>query len=281
MGRIENKVAIVTGGASGMGAGTVKRFIEEGAKVIIADVQEARGRAFAKSLGANAHFMYCDVRSEDNIEEVVQTAVKRWGRLDCMFNNAGRGGNHTDIDKITVEEWEEFHAVLLRGVFLGIKHAARVMKKQRSGSIINTSSVAGMRACYGPHPYSSAKAAVIHLTKATAMELAKDFVRVNCIAPGGIATLIFGTSAGLSVEETEQLLPNVSAAMAQMQPIPRTGMPADIAAAALWFASDESSFVTGQTMVVDGGLIAGQSWEKVIDLWNQFRDSLGVGSQGR
>lgn len=281
MGRLDGKVAIVTGGAAGMGAGTVKRFVKEGARVVIADLQVERGKSLAKALGPDVVFARCDVTQEADVAGVVDLAVRTWGRLDCMFNNAGRGGDHVDIDKITVEDWDDFHAVLLRGVFLGIKHAARVMKAQGSGAIINTSSVAGIRACYGPHPYSSAKAAVIHLTRAAAMELAKDMVRVNCIAPGGIATQIFGASAGLSPDQAEQLLPVIVETMKHMQPIPRAGLPEDIAAAALWLASDDSTFVTGQTVCVDGGFTVGQPWERTIEMWNLFRDGLGVAPQGR
>lgn len=279
MGRLDGKVAIITGGASGMGAATVERFVAEGAKVVIADILVDKAKAMAGALEPNCGFVHCDVRSEADVSGAVDFAVSRWGRLDCMFNNAGKGGDMHGISETSLEQWEEFHAVLLRGVFLGMKHAARVMKKQGSGSIISTSSVAGLRACYGPHPYSSAKAAVVHLTRAVAMELATHSIRVNCIAPGGIATAIFGVSAGLTQEQSERLLPSLIPGMAQSQPIPRAGMPRDIASAALWFASDESSFVTGHVMPVDGGLIVGRSWEAVVEQWNAFRTQLGVDAQ--
>lgn len=280
MGALNKKVAIITGAASGMGAGTARRFIAEGAKVIIADVQDDKGRMFAKELGPNAIYQHCDVSKEQDVQDAVDLAVKTFGRLDCMFNNAGIGGNHTAIDKITLDEWRRFHAVLLDGVFFGIKHAARVMKAQNFGSIINTSSVAGIRACYGPHPYSSAKAAVAHLTRAAAMELARHFVRVNCICPGGIVTSIFATSANLSSNEAEASYDKLTEAFAQAQPIPRAGQPADIAGAALWLAGDDSSFVTGQVLAVDGGLTTGQSFDQVVSSWNQFRALMGVGPQG-
>jgi NAD(P)-dependent dehydrogenase (short-subunit alcohol dehydrogenase family) len=273
---LEGKVAIVTGGASGMGAGTVRRFAHEGASVVIADVDVPRAEGLAAELAPRVTFERCNVADESDVQRVVEGTARLYGRLDCMFNNAGIGGAMTPIDELSLDEWHRFHDVCLTGVFLGMKHAARVMKRQRSGSIISTASVAGLAACYGPHPYSSAKAAVIHLTKAVAMEMAKYTVRVNCIAPGGIVTSIFARSAGLSGDQADQLMAPIAQAMMNAQPIPRAGMPQDIAGAALWLASDDSSFVTGQTLVVDGGHITGQSWDQLVATWNSFRSAMGI-----
>jgi len=190
----------------------------------------------------------------------VDETVGRFGRLDCLFNNAGFAGVHGPIDEIGVEGFDATIAVLLRGVFLGMKHAAAVMKRQGTGSIISTASVAGLHTGLGPHIYSAAKAAVIHLTRSVAMELGERGVRVNCICPGGIATPIFGKSFGLSPDQAETTIPLMKGVLEMLQPIRRPGLPEDIAHAALWLASDESSFVNGHALVVDGGLTGGRLW---------------------
>jgi NAD(P)-dependent dehydrogenase (short-subunit alcohol dehydrogenase family) len=171
-----------------------------------------------------------------------------------MYNNAGFGGVSGPIEDLDMAEYDRTMAVLLRGVICGIKHATRVMKPQGSGSIISTASVAGVGAIFGPVVYSTAKAGVIHMSKALAVELAPFGIRVNAICPGGIATPIFGKGMGLSAEQADGTVEFMKAALAQSQPIKRSGMPSDIAEAALWLASDASSFVTGHALVVDGGI---------------------------
>ncbi len=166
--------------------------------------------------------------------------------------------------------------VLLRGVFLGIKHAAPVMKKQGGGSIISTASVAGLRTGLGPHIYSAAKAAVIHLTHSVAMELGEHGVRVNCICPGGIATPIFGKSMGLSPEQADEVIPLLKGVLENLQPIKRPGLPEDIARAALWLAGDESGFVNGHALVVDGGIIGGRPWSESQLRRETLRSALGL-----
>jgi NAD(P)-dependent dehydrogenase (short-subunit alcohol dehydrogenase family) len=254
MGRLEGKVAVVTGGASGIGEGTVRLFAGEGAKVVIADVQDARGERLAEELGTATAYLHTDVGQEADVAAAVDYAVRKFGRLDTMFNNAGFGGVSGPIDELDMAGYDETMAVLLRGVVCGMKHAARVMKPQRSGSIISTASVAGIGAIFGPVVYSAAKAAVIHVSKAVAAELGEYNIRVNAICPGGIATPIFGKGLGLSPEEADASVEVMQAMLAQSQPIPRSGVPADIAEAALWLASDASSFVTGHALVVDGGI---------------------------
>jgi NAD(P)-dependent dehydrogenase (short-subunit alcohol dehydrogenase family) len=254
MGRLEGKVAVITGGASGIGEGTVRLFAGEGAKVVIADIQEARGEKLAEELGTATAFARTDVSQEDDIAAAVDLAVRKWGRLDCMYNNAGFGGVSGPIEDLDMAEYDRTMAVLLRGVFCGVKHAARVMKPQGSGSIISTASVAGVGAIFGPSVYSAAKAAVIHVSKALAVELAPAGIRVNAICPGGIATPIFGKGMGLTAEQADGTIEFMKAALAQSQPIKRAGIPNDIAEAALWLASDASSFVTGHALVVDGGI---------------------------
>jgi len=191
---------------------------------------------------------------------MINLAVDHFGRLDCLFNNAGYVGVSGPIEETSMEKFDNTIGVLLKGVFMGIKHAAPIMKKQGSGSIINTGSVAGLRASYGPHTYSACKAAVIHLTKTTAMELGEHNVRVNCICPGGIATPIFAPGLDLPPEETDKAYEMMSERLVGAQPIQRAGQPEDIAQAALYLASDLSTFVNGHPLVVDGGLIGGKNW---------------------
>lgn len=256
MGELNGKVAVITGGASGIGERSVRLFVEEGARVVIADMQEDRGQALARELGDNAAFALVEVRNEEQVKAAVELAVQRWGRLDCIFNNAGFGGVLGPIAEIPVDEFDMTFDVLVRGVFLGIKHAAPIMARQKSGSIINTGSIAGLKAGYSPHPYAAAKAAVIHLTKSVAMELGEHNVRVNAICPGFIATPLAANTVGRSDELVERVKPG----FAKAQAIPRAGEPDDIAQMACWLAGDRSTFVTGQHFTVDGGLIAGLKW---------------------
>ena len=259
MGKLDGKVAVITGGASGIGESSVRLFVREGARVVIGDVQEDRGRSLAASLGASAVFQATDVSRADAVQKLVNTAVENFGRLDCMFNNAGFGSRARPIAETPIEEFDLLLSVLLRGVFLGMKFAAQVMTRQKSGTIVNTASVAGMLAGYGSHIYSTAKAGVIQLTRSVAMELGESGIRVNCICPGSIATPIFVRGIGLTTEEENQALPVIDKALVH-QPIERAGSPDEIAAAALWLASDDSSFVTGHALVVDGGLTGGVKW---------------------
>lgn len=276
MARLAGKVALITGGASGIGEATVRRFVAEGACVVIADIQDDRGRTLAAELGARAAYVHTDVSREADVSGVIAETVARFGRLDCLFNNAGYGGVMGPIETTPVAGFDETLGVLLRGVFLGMKHAAPVMKRQGGGAIISTASVAGLRAGNGPHVYSAAKAAVIHLTRSVAMELGEAGVRVNCICPGGIATPIFGKALGLSAEQAEGTLPLIKSVLEHAQPIQRPGMPDDIAHAALWLASDEASFVNGHALVVDGGLIGGRLWSEVQQRQGLVRAALGL-----
>ena len=260
MSRLAGKVAIITGGASGIGAAAVRHFVEEGARVVIADILDAQGHELARALGDAAVYAHTDVTVETDVRGAVARCVETFGRLDCMFNNAGAGGVLGGIADIPVEGFDRTVALLLRGVFLGMKHAAPVLAAQRSGSIINTGSVAGVGVGYGGHVYSAAKAAVIHLTRSVATELGESGVRVNAICPGGIATPIFGLDAGLSQQESERTIDFMSQVLSTAQPLPKAGKPLDIARAAAWLASDDSEFVTGHALVVDGGILAGHKW---------------------
>ena len=276
MARLPGKVALITGGASGIGEATVRLFVAEGASVVIADVQDEHGRRLAGELGARATFVHTDVSREADVQAAVGEAVKRFGRLDCLFNNAGFGGVTGSIEEIPTAGFDDTLGVLLRGVFLGMKHAAPVMKRQGGGAIISTASVAGLRTGFGPHVYSAAKAAVIHLTRSVAMELGEHNICVNCICPGGIATPIFGKAFGLSVEKAEGIVPLMKGVLEQMQPIRRSGLPDDIAHAALWLAGDEATFVNGEALVVDGGLSNGRLWSEIQQRRAMLRAALGL-----
>mgnify|MGYP003700724487 CR=1 FL=1 len=256
MAELEGKAAVVTGGASGIGEATVRLFVEEGAKVVIADMQRDRGEALAAELGDAAVFVACEVRQEDQVKAAVDAAVGRWGRLDCMFNNAGFGGALGLYEEISAEEFDMTFDVLVKGVFLGMKHAIPVMRKQGGGSIINTGSIAGVAAGRGPLVYSAAKAAVIHMTKTAAMPYGEANIRVNCICPGYIPTPL---STG-AIGKPDAVVAERSTHYAERQPIPRAGTPGDIAQMALYLASDRSSFVSGQAIVVDGAAANGVMW---------------------
>jgi NAD(P)-dependent dehydrogenase (short-subunit alcohol dehydrogenase family) len=261
-GRLQGKVAVITGAASGIGAGTAERFAAEGARVVLADTDSDRGRAVADALGEAATFVTTDVSREDDVAAMIRTAIERFGRLDFLFNNAGLGGVSGPIDQTDIgDAYQRTVGVLLTGPILGMKHAAPILREQGSGSIVSTASVAGTAGGMGPHVYSALKAAVINLTRSVALELAPHGVRVNAICPGGIATNIFAPGfarAGMAVGENADVAELMRPALARMQPIPRAGEPADIAAMALFLASDESSFVSGQAFVVDGALTAGK-----------------------
>ena len=257
-GRLEGKVAVITGAASGIGAESARLFAAEGANVVLADVQDDRGQRIADELGGNARFIHTDVTDDAQVGAAVQFAVETFGRLDVMFNNAGRGHPEGLISNLKPEMYRESVDVLLGGVLFGIKHASAVMKAQKSGSIINTASVAGIGVGYGGTLYSASKAAVIHLTRILANELGEENVRVNAIAPGAIPTAIFGRGGGMDQDAAEALIPILQMGFAKAQPIPRSGSTRDIAEAALWLASDASSFVTGICLPVDGGMTTGK-----------------------
>jgi len=262
MGRLDGKVAVITGGASGIGEGTVRRFVEEGAKVLVADLDDAKGSELIDELGDDTAFLHVDVSREEDVAAMISEAKDRWGRLDCLFNNAGFGGALGPIEATSVEDYDLTMDVLLKGVFLGIKHAAPVMKAQNSGSIISTASVAGLRTGYAPHLYSVAKCAVIHLTKSVSLELGEDNIRVNAICPGFIATPL---AAGRP-DADESQIQQMREAGASSQVLGRVGEPRDIANMALFLASDESEWMTGREFVVDGGFEAGPPWSK----WPRF-----------
>ena len=257
MGRLDGKCAVITGAASGIGEATARLFVAEGASVVLADTDELRGKRIAGELGDTARFVATDVSREADVEQAVATSVEVFGGLDVMFNNAGVPGSTGGIEEIDVETWDRTIAVHLRGVFLGIRAAARIMRPQGHGSIVNTSSIAASRANMAGHDYSAAKAAISHLTETAANELGEQGIRVNAVCPGAIATSIFGRAAGLGSEEAQRTVDFMASVLSDAAPIRRVGRPSDIAETVLWLASDASGFVTGQAIAVDGGLLTG------------------------
>jgi len=251
-GRLAGRVAVVTGGASGIGKATVHRFLDEGALVVVGDLNEASGESLLAEVASRGHagrvnFERTDVADEEQMAALMAAAAEGFGCLDVVFNNAGVGGAFGPITDIDVEAWDRTFAVLARSVFLGTKHAARVMIDQGTGgSIVNTASVAGLAGGGGPQAYSAAKAAVINLTYATAAELAPHRIRVNAICPGVILT-------PLAIGADEELLKQ---AVDGVQPWPEYGRPEDMAALVAFLASDDASFVTGEAVRADGGLMA-------------------------
>jgi NAD(P)-dependent dehydrogenase (short-subunit alcohol dehydrogenase family) len=261
MGRLDGKIAVITGATSGIGLRTAEIFVAEGAKIVIAGRRAPAGEALAQKLGANCVFLKTDVTQEDQMQALIGAAIDRFGRIDCLFNNAGGPAQTGGIEGLEVDRFDAAMATLLRSVMLGMKHAAPHMRQQGFGSIINNGSIAGRLAGFSSSlVYGAAKAAVIHLTRCVAMELGESGIRVNSISPGVIATGIFGKALGLSVEAAEKT-PAVMAELARTaQPIQRAGLPEDIAYAAVFLASDESSFVNGNDLVVDGGMTGGRNW---------------------
>ncbi len=256
MDRLKGKVAVITGAASGIGRATAIKFAGEGAAVVIADLNVEGGEAAVrdcKENGGRAVFQKTDVSAEAEVKALIARALKEFGRLDIIYNNAGIVGATGSIEQTSVEDWDKSQAILLRGVFLGMKHAAPELRKAGGGSIISTASVAGIRGLLGVHAYCAAKAGVVNLTRSVALELAKDKIRVNCICPGGINTPILHRNQPGAKDAMEQW-------MATVQPIQRAGHPEDIAGMALYLASDDSEFVTGQAMVVDGGMTIGANF---------------------
>ena len=255
----ERPVCLITGGASGIGAACVHRFAAAGYHVVCGDIQTAKGKALARELGEQVLFKRLDVRSEADFAAAAEAAIGRWGRLDCLVNNAAIAGVLGPIAEIPLDEYEHTCSVVQRSVFIGMREAARAMQPRRSGSIVNIASVAGLAGGQGPHVYSACKAAVIALTKSVALELAESGIRVNAVCPGAIETPIH---TGVTDERWIERMRKIRPGLRDNQAMARMGLPEEIAAAVLWLASGESSYVTGHALAVDGGLTAGLPWRK-------------------
>lgn len=254
---IDAKVMLVTGGASGIGAGCARAFVAAGYQVMIADIQDDKGLRLAEELGAR--YVHLDVSAEADFVDAIDATIAHWGRLDCLINNAAIVGVMGPVAAIAIEEWDHAYAIIQRSVFLGTKHAARVMQPRKQGSIVNIASAAALIAGFSPHAYGTAKAAVKHFTQSTALELIEDGIRVNCICPGNIATPIHtGVTDNRWLTRIEKIRIN----QRDDQPLPRFGLPEEIAEAALWLASERSAYVVGHALVIDGGLLAGRHWRQ-------------------
>jgi NAD(P)-dependent dehydrogenase (short-subunit alcohol dehydrogenase family) len=274
MGRLEGKVAIVTGATGGIGEASVRLFASEGAKVLAADVEDERGRRLEARQKGNVVYRHVDVSSEEDIKGAVKAAVDKWGRLDVIFNNAGIVGAVGPIEAVKVEDFDRTLRVNLRGVFLGMKHASPVMRAQGSGSIINTASTAAALAGFGNHIYSASKAGIVQLTRSVSMELGEAGIRVNCISPGYVPTPMIGIARSLTRDEAEAKMHIIEDAFRDAQPLRGPIMPEEIAKAALFLASDESRFVTGQNLFVDGGVTGGKMWRDYQRSTNALREAL-------
>ena len=256
MGRLDGKVAAITGAASGFGAAAARLFVKEGAKVVLGDIQDDKGKAIAAELGSSAVFVHCNVTSEDDIAKLVDTAVSKFGQLDIMYNNAGIVGAVGPIDTTPANEWTRTVDIHLNGTFYGMKHAARVMKPRKTGSIVSMASTAGIMGGLGPHAYCAAKHAIVGLTKNVAAELCHFGIRVNAIAPAGMATAMV---ADVTVGDHTNLDATIKALAANSPLKGRAGVAGDVANAALWLASDESGYTTGHTLTTDAGTTTGAS----------------------
>ncbi len=262
-GRLDGKVAVITGGVSGIGLGAVELFVAEGAQVVAADIQDEKGAMLEKRFAGRVRYAHCDVTQDAEIAAAMNLAAEAFGGLDILFNNAGISDRMTTLEEVTPEGWNWIFDILVRGPALGMKHAQPLMAKRGGGSIINTASIAGLQAGFGPLAYSSAKAAVIHMSRVAAAQLSQQGIRVNAICPGLIATSIFGASIGMTREVADQMAAMVAQNGQVAQPVKKPGLPDDIAQAALYLASDAAAFVTGTHLVVDGGITIGgrHSWD--------------------
>ncbi len=277
MGILDGKVALITGAAGGIGRATSKLFIEEGAKVVMADIWDEMGEKIAQELGQNAVYIHSDVSQESDIKNTINLAVEKFGSLDIVFSNAGNPGPGGGIEDIPTDEFDKTVAIHLRAAFLFMKHSIPIMKKQGSGCFLTTSSVAGFQQGMGTLPYSLSKAGIIQLTRIAAVELGIFGIRANAIAPGGIATGIFGQGMGISRNGAEKMAELMKGTLAEGQAIRRAGLPEDIANAALFLVSDSSSFITGETLKVDGGLLSGripQDPEESQERWVEMMKKL-------
>ena len=256
-GRLEGQVAIITGATSGIGEGTAERFVEEGARVVVVGRSEERGNAVASRLGDQAVFSQADITREKDIVAMVECARKHFGRLDCLFNNAGDSRSSFGIEELTEDTFIYDMKLLVGSILFAVKHSLPLLREQGSGCIINNASISGMASGYGPLVYSAAKAAVIQMTRSLAMELANDHIRVNAISPGVIQTPIFGRVLGYGEGKTRETLEEVGGWLGSFSHQGRPGTPKDVANAAVFLAGDESAYITGHNLVVDGGISMG------------------------
>jgi NAD(P)-dependent dehydrogenase (short-subunit alcohol dehydrogenase family) len=256
MGRLSGKVALVTGGAQGIGAACVVRMAQEGAKVAIVDILDSPGKALAEEVGANARYFHADTSSESQAKRAIADTLREFGRIDVLVNNAGISGVNKPTHEITEKEWDRVQAVNVKGVFFFTKHAYQPMRASGGGSIINLSSIYGLVGAADIPPYHASKGAVRLMTKVDALFYARDGIRVNSIHPGFVWTPLvehYLAAMGGDLAAMGGDLADRRKALDELHPIGRMGDPDDIAWAVVYLASDESKFVTGSELVVDGG----------------------------
>ena len=281
--RFSGKTVIITGAASGIGAEATRLFASEGATVFASDIDDDGGSRLESETDGDVRYRHCDVCSPEDIRKLMDGAAEETGGIDVVFNNAGAGGARPGIDEIEPDEWDRTMDLLLRSVAMGIRYAVPHMKGRKGASIVNVSSVAAVGPGYSPTAYAVAKAGVLHLTKCAATDLAQHGIRVNAVQPGFINTNIFTSS----LEVPEEMVDTAKAAIAQMssnaQPVMRGGQPRDIAEAVAFLASEAAGFMTGASMIVDGGITLGprHSWDPETPGMFEALEAMEKQAQGR
>ena len=276
MADLSGKVAVISGAASGIGLAGVETFVEAGARVIAADIQDEKGRALETRFGIDTvRYIHCDVTDLAELDALMEGAVSHFGQLDVVWNNAGHGGTPATVEELDEEGYDQTMNLLLKQVFFGTKFAVERMK-EKGGSIINTSSISALEAGWAPITYSVAKCGVAHFSRIAAAQVAKHNIRVNAILPGFIATSIFGASMGLPREVADQMAEMLAQQGGSMQPIGRVGRGGDIAEMAAFLGSDAATFITGSQFTVDGGITVGprHSWDE--EAGGPILDALGI-----
>jgi NAD(P)-dependent dehydrogenase (short-subunit alcohol dehydrogenase family) len=277
MADLTDKIAVITGAASGIGEAGVETFVAAGARVVAADIQEEAGRELETRFGADrVRYVRCDVTVQSDLEAAMALAADAFGGLDILFNNAGAGGTPATVEDFDSEGFDRAVALLLKSVFVGTHAAVPYMKQRGGGSVINTASIAGVMAGWGPIIYSVCKAGVVHFTRLAAAELSHHRIRVNAIAPGFIATSIFGSAIGQGPDEARAFARTLAETARSTQPLGRVGEGIDIAEAAAFLASDAASFISGIDLVVDGALTTGpeHAWRR--DVLDPVSQAMGL-----
>ena len=274
--RLDGKVAVITGACSGIGLATLELFIEEGARVLAADVQLDAGQALVQRFPGVLRFAPCDVTQPAQIKAAIDGAAEAFGGLDILFSNAGAGGTMAGVENWDEAGWDHTHALLLRSVAAGTAFAVPHLKRRGGGAIINTSSISALQAGFAPLAYAVAKAGVLHYTRLAAAELSAHRIRINAIVPGFIATNIFSGMMNLGAEQKVRLVQQIADRSGTANPIGRSGRPRDIAEAALFLASDAAGFITGTHLTVDGGITIGprHAWDPETP--GPMTDALGL-----
>ena len=264
--QLQGKVAVITGAASGIGLATLELFVQHGARVVAADRELDAGRELERRFPGVVHFAPCDVMLVSQIKAAIDSAAAQFGGLDILFNNAGSTGSRATADICDPEGWDNTMALLLRAVAAGTAYAVPHMVQRGGGAIVNTASIAGLQAGFGPLCYSVAKAGVLHYTKVAASQLAAHRIRINAVAPGFVATRIFGEGAGLGRDQAQALAEQAGTRGRVPNPLGHTGQANDLAQAVLFLASEASAYITGTHLVVDGGTTIGprHSWDTSV-----------------